>query len=354
MLFHPWTRAHEWSWVRWLTPAETVELIQPDGERQPWESHLDGRLVRVPANVKHVFRGCAMALPADVVLHRAMALPLLEPTQLHRAIELEAYASSPFATQDLCWGYATRVTPNGRSIEVQLAMASRRQIRSCLQDKTWQKESARSPEVWAPLGAQAADYVVLPGFGEAARQARQRKGMALRLLALGALALVLVLIAITPTLQLRARAVEAVHAYDDLHQRARQVVASREGLTRATERIVQIEGLEHAGTAPARVIENLTTALGDDTYLTALRIEGTKVVLDGQTTNAAQLMQALGREPGIQEVIAPVPATRPFGSGKDIFKIEFRFDPAVFARGGEQASDPSAAPRVPSAPGASK
>lgn len=331
VLRHPWAGAQGWPWVRWLTPVEIVARLGPGGERQSWKVGLDGQMAR--AESKNAARWIALVLPQSIVLYRSITLPAaLEQAQIRRAIELEAFTSNPFAEQDLCWNYVADPAAAGQAVRMQLIMASRGQVARYLQEQAaLLPPDTQPPEIWAPLAADGG-YVVMPGYGEAARQAHQRRGRALHLLALGLLALMLACIAVTPTLQLRARAIEAVHAYDTLHQQASQVVASREALVGATGRIAQIETLERDNAPPARIIDALSASLGDDTYLTALRIEGARVVLDGQTTNAAQLMQELGRQPGILEVTAPVPATRPFGSGKDNFKIEFRFDPAVFAQ----------------------
>ncbi|HRP19787.1 MAG TPA: PilN domain-containing protein [Alicycliphilus sp.] len=269
----------------------------------------------------------AVELPQALVLHRRVALPQLEEGELQRAIELEAIASNPFLAGDLCWGYRTIRGAQGPAAQVELVLASRRQVTEYLAGRaTLLPDARRAPEAWVASEATPGQYLVLQGFGEPARLVRHRLGRALNLAAVASIVVLVALIAITPTLQLRARAIEAVKAYDDLHARSRNAVASREALVRSSERVQQIEGLLREALDPAQTLNLLTRTLGDDTSITVLRIKGRKVTLEGQTTNAAELMQLLGKQPGFEDIVAPAPATRGFGSNKDNFKIEFMLD----------------------------
>ena len=71
----------------------------------------------------------------------------------------------------------------------------------------------------------------------------------------------------------------------------------------------------------------LTQALPDDTSLLNLQLQGLKVTMAGQTTNAAALMQHLSAQPGVRDVRAPSAATKPLGVTKESFSIEFMLDP---------------------------
>ena len=83
--------------------------------------------------------------------------------------------------------------------------------------------------------------------------------------------------------------------------------------------------------APLKVMDLLTQALPDDTSLLGLQVQGLKVTMNGQTTNAAALMQHLSAQPGIREVRAPSAATRPLGVSKDSFSLEFTLDPKMLS-----------------------
>lgn len=321
----PWQQAPRWFWVRSLTPSLPVALIGTDGSRTLWNVSLCGDITGQQAQGEADY--VAVELPQALVLHRRIALPLLEDAELQRAIHLEAIANNPFPAEDLRWGYRVMHGMQGMSVQVELALASCRQVTEYLAGRAALLHGAQHPpEAWAASESAPSQYLVMQGFGEQQRLPRHRRGRALHLAACASIGILLGLIAITPTLQLRARAIEAVKAYDDLHVRSRNAVASREALVRSSERVQQIEGLLRETLDPAQTLNLLTRVLTDDTSLTALNIKGRKVMLEGQTTNAAELMQLLGKQPGFEDVVAPVPATRLFGINKDNFKIEFMLD----------------------------
>jgi general secretion pathway protein L len=76
------------------------------------------------------------------------------------------------------------------------------------------------------------------------------------------------------------------------------------------------------------VLQLITEALGDDTSLLSLQVQGHKVSLTGQTANASALMKKLDSLPGLRDVRAPAPATKPLGATRESFTIEFSMDPA--------------------------
>jgi general secretion pathway protein L len=76
------------------------------------------------------------------------------------------------------------------------------------------------------------------------------------------------------------------------------------------------------------VLQLITEALGDDTSLLSVQVQGHKVSLTGQTANASTLMKKLDNLPGLRDVRAPAPATKPLGATRESFTIEFSMDPA--------------------------
>ena len=101
----------------------------------------------------------------------------------------------------------------------------------------------------------------------------------------------------------------------------------REALVRSADQIQTLSNIVQERADPVEVLDMLTRVLTDDTSLSSLQIQGLKVNIEGQTGNAAELMQLLGRQSGFRGVVAPTAATRPFGAAKDNFKIEFVLEP---------------------------
>jgi general secretion pathway protein L len=147
-------------------------------------------------------------------------------------------------------------------------------------------------------------------------------------------------IALTPTAQLRLRAIEATHAYEVLQQQAAPAQAQREAYLHSVEQLTQVRGVLAERAAPLRLLQLLTETLPDGSFLHSLKTQGLKVTVQGMTPDAAALMQALGRVPGLREVKAPSAAVRNPGASLDSFLIEFQLDPDLLS----QAPPASVAP----------
>lgn len=324
----PWQDMHSWPVFAWLTPTVPILLVHTDGHQSIWMGD-ETPLPASPSGVKaKAGRFVAIQLPEELILRRRLTMPVMSGVQTAEAVALEAHALSPFAPTDIVWGHS--LTPGtGATVQVELALASRKQIASHLQSREAHLSGLATPEVWAlsPSGRP----IVMPGYGEARRFQHMRKwrrfGFSLVLLAL----LLIAAIAITPTAQLRFRAVEAVNAYTAVHQRTLPLAAKREELVKTSERLAALHEIVSNRMAPLKVMDLLTQALPDDTSLLGLQVQELKVTMNGQTTNAAALMQHLSAQPGIREVRAPSAATRPLGVSKDSFSLEFTLDPKMLS-----------------------
>jgi general secretion pathway protein L len=263
-------------------------------------------------------------LPEDLLLRRTLELPKLQPSELLAALTLEAQALSPFTLSDMAWAYEIALH-DGNSTTAYIAISSRKLIAKHLAAVHPQIQS-QIPEVWL-LRVSGPGFVPLSGFGEARRQ---RQSTAWRsasaLLALLALA-ILTAIAITPSLQLYLRALQANQAMTSMGQRAKPAIAQRESLIRASEQLADLARLVGKPVPPLQTLKVITQALPDDTSLLGLQIQGLKVSISGQTANAAALMKQLDTTPGLRDVKAPAPATKPLGAPRESFTIEFVLDP---------------------------
>ena len=324
----PWQNMHAWPVFAWLTPVVPVQLEQADGGQATWHADEAPLAAAAAGAASKAAQFVALQLPQDLALWRQLTLPAMPAAQTKEAVALEAQALSPFTPADLVWGYSQRPGAGATAL-VELALASRKQIETHLQTRTNPLAVQATPEVWVlpPSG----NPIVMPGYGEFRRLQYIRKwrrfGMALLLLVF----LLLAAVAVTPTAQLRFRAVEAVNAYTAVHQRTLPLAAQREDLVKTSERLSALKDIVSDRMDPLKVVELLTQALPDDTSLLGLQVQGLKVTMNGQTTNAAALMQHLSAQPGIREVRAPSAATRPLGVNKDSFSLEFTLDPAALA-----------------------
>lgn len=316
-----WRGMGDWPVLAWLSPASPVRLRLPSGAqvfcRDLRSAPLDD------AQRAKAARFEAVLLPENLLLRRAIDVPKLQPAELDAALALEVQALSPFAPGEALWTH--EVLPHGNNaLRAQLVLTSRKLVDQHLSAVHPQRQS---PEVWVPR-AVGPGFVMLPGFGEALRQ---RQGTAWRWASvlLGVLALALLAaMAVTPTAQLYIRSIKANAVMAALQQKAGPVMAQRETLVRATDQLANAALLAGKPVPPLQAFNLITESLPDDTSLLSLQIQGLKVTLSGQTANAAALMKQLGGTPGLRDVRAPTPATKPLGAPRETFTIEFTLDPS--------------------------
>lgn len=337
----PWQDMHRWPLLAWMAPEVPVRLLHSDGRETVWLGTKSQ--IKTPSAKEAVSRFVAVELPDELVLRRKLVLPEMPDAQTADAVSLETHTVSPFAADDLVWGYAVHPGAKNHS-QIELVLASRKQVEQYLHTQA-PRLNGVVPEVWALAGG--ITPVALAGFGEKQRAGYmagwRRIGYGLLLLVAGLLAA----IAVTPTAQLRMRAVEAVNAYTAVQQRTQPLAQQREVLVKTTERLAELKEALSVTIDPLRVIDLLTQALPDDTSLQSLQIQGLKVTMAGLTTNAAALMQHLSTQPGMRDVKAPTAATRRQGASQENFTVEFLLEPKVFAPAPAVAGE--AAPNAPAA-----
>lgn len=322
-LLTAWRDMADWPVIAWLWPTSAVRLWLPTGV-QALGRDLNAQPLPDEQRAQKA-RFEAVILPDDLLLRRSIDLPKLQSAELQAALALEVQTLSPFTPDDLVWAH--EVSPDsGNTLRAHVVLTSRKLISQHI-ELIHPQLKTKTPEVWTPR-AHEPGFVMLPGFGEALRQRQSTAGRwTSALLALLALSLMAAM-AITPSIQLYLRALQASQAMSSLRQKAGPVMEQRENLVRASEQLAQLAALIGKPVSPLQALNLITEALPDDTSLLSLQIQDMKVSMTGQTVNAAALMKQLGSTPGLRDVKAPVPATKPLGAPRESFTIEFTLDPA--------------------------
>jgi general secretion pathway protein L len=344
-------------YLAWLTPALPVRVMRADGTQAWWR----GTRIETPHGEDEAAEFEAVEVPEDLVLRKRVRMPPMPPTATAQAAQLEAQASSPFAADDLAWGYHAPAANSAGMRNVEIVLASRAQVARHVEERRARAApvSSQSPEVWI-FASEGGQPIVLGGWGE---QRRQRKGARHRSVAYALIATALLLVvamAITPSLQLRARSLEANAAFEGIQRETAAIVAQRDVFTRSGERLEALRSMLSERIDVLQLLTALTKELPDDTYLQSMQAQGLKVTLHGMTSDSAALMQTLGAIHGFKEVRAPQAATRAPGANAENFRIEIQLDPAVYAltanaapaASAPAAAQPTAAPAAP-APAAS-
>ena len=318
-LCSPWRGRSGAVLTDWLTPTVAIRFTRHNADVSFWQS---GPIPRPARRDVRSARFDAVDIPEDVVLRRELNLPLLSEDQTAAAVAMEVRSISPFAPDDLVWGYRARDGLAERR-KVEIALASRKQVEQSLQAHAGVLRAGQQPEVWVMVGEDSTVPMVINGFGETLRQLHQRR-LRRVCIALAGLAIGLcVAIAVTPSAQLWMRSVQARAEMDQLKRRVAPVVSERDAFVQSTNRLNTLSELLSARVDPLRVMDAITKVLPDDTSVQILQVQGSKVTINGLTVSAAALMQELSHQPGLRDVKAPSGATRPQGAQRENYVIEF-------------------------------
>ena len=321
-----------WPVLAWLKPKPVVRVLMPNGDTLMYSGL---KMSLSPAGKNRgtsIFE--AIVLPEDLVLRQQTVLPKMSPGESQAALTLAVQSQSPFVTDDLLWVSHALASVGSGAVTHSVVLTSRQLVLAHIETTRprLQADSATTPpEVW--VQTEGAPPFVFPGFGEARRLARTRLGFGFNV-ALCLLALVLAAAAaVTPTLQLRIRAIDALAQHAQLQQQVAPVLALREGMVKVQDQLQTLADVAGTPVSAVQVLDVVTRALPDDTSLLNFVLNATefpakppKVVLTGNTGNAAALMQKLGNHPGLRDVKSLTAATKPLGADKESFSIEATLD----------------------------
>lgn len=350
-----WQAAGQSRALAWLTPDLPIRVLRVDGTFALWS----GGRFEPEGDRRADTEFEAIEVSDDLVLRKRLRMPDMAPASITQAVRIEVQSAAPFAAGDLVWGHAVAPASSDTLRNVDVVIASRRQIAQYVEQQRHRLAAApgQQPEVWVLAGD--ASPIILTGWGE---QGRQRKAVQHRRAACALICSALLIaaaMAVTPSLQLRARSLEAIAAFQGLQRDTTAVVAQRDAFTRSVEHLETLRGIlaEHIDMLP--LMTALTNALPDTTYLQSVQVQGMKLSIHGLTADSAALMQTLSAVPGFKDVRAPMAATRAPGADAENFRIEAQLDPAVFALtastaappqpGGGQTVAPDAPPDAPQA-----
>lgn len=314
----------QWPVLRWLAPAFVTRIRMTNGETADYVEQA-GLAFSCPQRAKTA-RYLGFLLPNKLVLWHAMLLPKLSADAAYAAMALEVRSLSPFLPDDLVWGH-TPLIPEQKGCNTQLVIASRKLINQHIVAMDPTGAPAGDFEIWvAP--PQGEGLLVLNGFGETQRRRLAARWRIVNLCLVLVLATIGLAAAITPTAQLRMRAMQAAQDYEQLKALSAPAVKQRELLGQLDQQLKALQVLVEPSLKPELILLRITKLLPDDTFITHLQVQGQKILLTGQTTNTAALMQQLGAQAGVKNVRAPSAAVKPIGSARESFNIEFTLDPS--------------------------
>lgn len=275
-----------------------------------------------------------LLVPAAQVLRRRLQLPAAAVDNLATVLGFELDRQTPFRPEQVF--FDSRVLPHesgARTLPVELALVPREPLQAAL-------------AALGPLAAQidAVDAAAPGGrlgFNFLPPSQRRRRVHGLLWINLGLLAasLLFLLLAMAQLVDNRALAVAQLQAEADAaRESARSVASLRKSLEDAVAGANFLAVRKSTQPSIIELLDRLTTALPDDTFLERLNASGTTLSLTGQSARAAQLIERLRSVEGIRDAALSGAIQPDARSGKDRFTISAQIGNASREVGGGAAS----------------
>ena len=322
----PFSRGSDFGqWLEITVGAERVRASLSDHRELPLmdveraqEAQLQAELSRVAATLDRSRVRCRIWVDASEVLGREIELPVAAEENLREVLSFEMARKTPFRAQDVYFDALITDRDAARHrITLQLNVVPRRTldfVTSVLAN--WSLEAISSPRATAL--AQRHQQAVF-SFQGAAFKRRSYTGLNVTL-ACAALAVA----GLCAWLPLDAQQQTAKQLQAE-QQRARveatQAMALRDEFDAVQRASTFLAQARSARPAMVQVIEELTRALPDNTFLTRVMVNGDEVNLHGNSKAASELIAILDQLSLLDAVRFASPVTRDTAHGGERFHI---------------------------------
>ena len=279
----------------------------------------------LPAEWREAFRGSQVEtdLAPGQVLFRSLDFPRQAADFLDGMIRTQIDRLTPWPAEEAVFGWSSPAVTEQERIELTLAATSKQEIEPLVQLAT--NLGARSLAAFAAPAAAAEAEAKIKVFDSALGSAAGRgldtpRMLRAALLSAGAAAALALLL--------------AVYVGDSLNTEQQQLmrrISERRAALRLGPGGDSALGLlaKRKQTSPASVVvlEALSQALPDGTYVTELRIDGDKVQVIGMTQDAPSLIRLIEKSPQFARATFFAPTTRAQNEPGERFHIEARITP---------------------------
>jgi general secretion pathway protein L len=280
----------------------------------------------LPADWEAAFRGSRveMIMAPGHVLFRSLDFPRQAEEFLDGMIRTQIDRLTPWPAEDALFGWSSPSATGQERIELTLAATSKQEIQPFVQLATGLGAESLAAFAVSPTANDTQPKIKV--FEQSLRGAGSRiletpRVLRAVLLSAGAAAAVSLLV--------------AAYVGDSLDSELQQLM-SRISQRRAALRLGPNGGsalsllAKRKQTSPSSVIvlEALSKALPDGTYVTELRIDGDKVQVVGMTQDAPSLIRLIERSPQFARATFFAPTTRAQNEPGERFHIEARITPS--------------------------
>ncbi|MFT3813727.1 MAG: PilN domain-containing protein [Acidovorax sp.] len=294
---------------RGLWPAAAQALASPDGTR--WLLAQERLRERNDSRKPQ-----GLLVPEAECLWGHLQLPDMPRKALGNAVDEAMWRVSPLPPDQIAAAWTAE--PHGDSWAVEWGMCRRTLL----------------SEAQSQWGLDAAAPVYLARAGRAlpvrtvAWQAQAKRQRWMDGLIAAALALVLAALAapaLMPLVLKREGVVRAMLHISELEPQAAPLRPQLEELRQQATMAADLRKSMADAVPLARVIDELSAALPDDTWLDRIEVNGGDIRITGLTGNAADLIASLGRQPAFADVHSTGASVRDGGLNKERFIFEMRW-----------------------------
>jgi general secretion pathway protein L len=279
----------------------------------------------LPADWQAAFRGSRVEtdLAPAQVLFRPLDFPKQAADFLDGMIRTQIDRLTPWPAEDAVFGWSSPLLSGQERIELTLAATSKQEIEPLVQLAAGL--GAQSLTAFAKPPAASDSHEKIKVFDQPLRSAAHRvldtpRTLRAVLLSAGAAAAVMLLVA-----------AYFGDSFDSEQQLLMQRISQRRAALRlgpGGSALGLLAKRKQTGPSTVVVLEALSQALPDGTYVTELRIDGDKVQVIGMTQDAPSLIRLIEKSPQFARATFFAPTTRGQNEPGEQFHIEVRITPS--------------------------
>jgi general secretion pathway protein L len=312
--------------------ADVLTATLTSADKSPALSRITFRLSNgrpspaLPADWEAAFRGSRveMLMAPGQVLFRSLDFPKQAEDFLDGMIRTQIDRLTPWPADDALFGWSSPSVTGQERIELTLAATSKQEIQPLVQ-------------LAAGLGAESLAAFAVPAAADATPTKIKIFDQSLRGTATGVLDTPRVLRAVLLSAALATAVSLLVAAYvgdsldseqqDLMHRISQRRAALRLGPDGGGSAVGLLAKRKQTSPSSVVVLEALSKALPDGTYVTELRIDGDKAQVVGMTQDAPSLIRLIERSPQFARATFFAPTTRAQNEPGERFHIEVHITP---------------------------
>ena len=324
-----------------MVPQRQIQFVEGDGDNFTARVTSAGKDALLPQTAFHLLHGrpepalspewlaalrgsrIDVLMRSDQVLFRTIDFPRQATDFLHGMVRSQIDRLTPWPASEAVFGITQPAPADNERIALTLAATSKQRIEPLIRLAADFGAASLAGQVEAPEAGNGLELVQV--FDRRITNAAGTITDVPRVLRLTLLGAALA------TATSFAVAAYAGAALDAEHEELQQRIAQRRAALRFNPGSGSAEALlaKRKQTSPSSVmmLEALSHALPDTTYVTELRVEGDKIQVVGLTQNAPSLIRLLEQSPQFSRATFFAPTTRGQGDTGERFHIEAHITP---------------------------